>query len=49
MEEVFLFSEELEPIETQIGIDPLASNYGDMITSILIGTPDSRLLPDNNE
>lgn len=49
MEEVFLFSEELEPIETQIGIDPLASNYGDMITSIITQTPDPRLLSDNND
>lgn len=46
MEVYFPF--ETEP-EVEVGVDPLASNYADMIVSILSGTPDPRLLPDNDE
>lgn len=35
--------------EVEVGVDPLASNYADMISSIIIGTPDPRLLPDTND
>jgi len=46
METYFPF--ETEP-EVEVGVDPLASNYADMIVSILSCTPDPRLLPDNEE
>lgn len=42
MEEVFLFSDQIEPPETE-GEDPLASNYEDMVIAILSQTPDPRL------
>jgi len=37
-------SDNLEPPE--IEVDPLASNYNDMVASIILQTPDPRLLPD---
>lgn len=43
MEEVFLFSDQIEPPETEVWVDPLASNYEDMIVAILSQTPDPRL------
>lgn len=46
MEVYFPF--ETEP-EVEVGVDPLTSSYEDMIVSILSGTPDPRLLPDNEE
>lgn len=49
MEHVFLFADQIEPPEQEIGVDPLASSYEDMIVWILSCTPDPRLLPDNEE
>lgn len=48
MEHVFLFADQIEPPQ-EVGVDPLASSYEDMVISILSGTPDPRLLPDNEE
>ncbi len=49
METVFLFADQIETPDVEVGVDPLASNYADMISSIIIGTPDPRLLPDTND
>lgn len=49
MEHVFLYADQIEPPEQEVGVDLLASSYEDMIISILSGTPDPRLLPDNEE
>lgn len=49
MESVFLFADQIEAPDVEVGVDPLASNYADMISSIIIGTPDPRLLPDTND
>lgn len=49
MEHVFLFADQIEAPEVEVGVDPLASNYADMISAIVIWTPDPRLLPDNDE
>lgn len=49
METYFSFADQIEPPEIEIGVDPLASNYADMISAIVIWTPDPRLLPDNDE
>jgi len=43
------FSGLTEQAESEVWVDPLASSYEDMIVSILSGTPDPRLLPDNEE
>jgi len=48
MEEVFLFADQIEPPEIEVGIDPLASNYEAMISAIIQWIPDNRLLPDNS-
>ncbi len=48
METVFLFADQIEPPQ-EVWVDPLASSYEDMIVAILSGTPDPRLLPDNEE
>jgi hypothetical protein len=34
---------------TEVWVEPLASNYEDMVTAILIKTPDPRLIPDNEQ
>lgn len=47
METVFLFADQIEPLEQEA--HSLCSNFEDMIVSILSGTPDPRLLPDNEE
>lgn len=49
MEHVFLFADQIEAPDVEVGVDPLASNYADMISSIITGTPDPRLLPDTND
>lgn len=49
MEHIFLFADQIEAPDVEVGVDPLASNYADMISSIIVGTPDPRLLPDNEE
>lgn len=46
METVFLFADQIEPPETE---ESIGSNFETMIVSILSGTPDPRLLPDNEE
>ena len=35
MEEVFLYADKIEPPEIEIGVDPLVSNYEDMISAII--------------
>lgn len=49
MEHVFLFADQIETPDVEIGVDPLASSYEDMVVAILSGTPDPRLLPDTND
>lgn len=49
METVFLFADQIEAPDVEVWVDPLASSYEDMIVSILSGTPDPRLLPDNDD
>lgn len=49
METFFWFSDQIEAPDVEVGVDPLASNYADMISSIITGTPDPRLLPDTND
>jgi len=49
METVFLFADQIETPDVEVWVDPLASNYEDMVVWILSGTPDPRLLPDTND
>jgi len=49
METFFWFSDQIEAPDVEVGVDPLTSNYADMISSIIVGTPDPRLLPDTND
>ena len=49
METFFLFSDQIEAPDVEVGVDPLASSYEDMVVAILSGTPDPRLLPDTND
>lgn len=37
------------PFEIEPEVEPIASNYAEMISSIILQTPDPRLLPDNDE
>lgn len=46
MEVYFPF--ETEP-EVEVGVDPLASNYADMISAIVIWTPDPRFYEWNDD
>jgi len=48
METFFWFSDQIEPTQ-DVWVDPLASNYEDMVVWILSGTQDPRLLPDTND
>lgn len=47
METFFEFADQIEPPETEVWVDPLASNYNDMISAIVIWTPDPRLSEDS--
>lgn len=49
MEHVFLFADQIEPPEVEVGVDPLASNYADMISAIVIWTPDPRFYEWNDD
>lgn len=47
METFFSFSDQIEPPDEPV--QELTSNFDDMITAIVIWTPDPRLLPDTND
>jgi len=49
METVFLFADQIETPDVEVGVDPLASNYEDMVSAIIQWVPDPRLLPDTND
>jgi len=48
METVFLFADQIEPPETEVWVDPLASNYEDMVSAIIQWIPDPRLYEPND-
>lgn len=49
MERIFLFADQIEATDVEVWVDPIASNYEDMVSAIIQWVPDPRLLPDTND
>lgn len=49
METFFNFADQIEAPDVEVGVDPLASNYADMISAIVIWTPDPRFYEWNDD